>query len=187
MQPQHDDLLAEATWSLMLISAPFIVADIGFCIDLAAHQRRDHSIRLDSLWLRSHHMQINTFCGLSAAPITIPDSTFLTFMDCAKGAAGKSLMQLAYEGATGQNVQYIELSSGNHYVMNDWNPASAPHQVRNPTVHLSCHQHKWCDLFWKQLVFSMQYIANGTVHLGHLSEPALSPCDQSMITPFEMV
>lgn len=58
-------------------------------------------------------------------------------MDCANAAPGKSLMQLAYEQATGQNVQYIEPSSGNHYAITDWNPVSAPHQVRNSTTILT--------------------------------------------------
>ena len=68
---------------------------------------------------------------MSAAHISVPDSAFLTFMT-AKVASGKGLMKQAYEKADGNNVQYVELSSGNHYAVNDWNPASAPHQVRSP-------------------------------------------------------
>ena len=163
MPSRHDPLLAKAISSLLLISATMDYADIGFCMDLKVHQPRGHSIRQDSLWLCLCHTQVTVsqqpvfsvfsylclahlaqtqmpskdFSGLPAAAITIPDSTFLTFMDCANGAPGKSLMQLAYEGATGQNVQCIELSSGNHYALNDWNPVSAPHQVRNPTMKLT--------------------------------------------------
>lgn len=39
-------------------------------------------------------------------------------------------MKQAFEKADGQNVLYVELSSGNHYAINDWNPVSAPHQVK---------------------------------------------------------
>ena len=47
----------------------------------------------------------------------------------ARVPSGKGLMKQAFEKADGQNVQYVELSSGNHYAINDWNPVSAPHQV----------------------------------------------------------
>ena len=43
--------------------------------------------------------------------------------------SGEGLMKQAYEKADGGNVQYVELTSGNHYAINDWNPVSAPHQV----------------------------------------------------------
>lgn len=39
-----------------------------------------------------------------------------------------------YEKTEGQRVQYLELSTGNHYAISDWNPVSAPHQVRGLLV-----------------------------------------------------
>ena len=65
----------------------------------------------------------------SAAEVEIPDDTFLTYItDPAPSIA--NLIRAAYESTQGQCVQYIELgSTSSHYSINDWNFATAPHQV----------------------------------------------------------
>ena len=66
----------------------------------------------------------------SAAEVEIPDATFLTYItDPAPSIA--NLTRAAYESTEGQCVQYVELgSTSSHYSINDWNLATAPHQVR---------------------------------------------------------
>lgn len=34
-----------------------------------------------------------------------------------------------YKNTNAKCKQYVRLNSGNHYVITDWNPKSAPHQV----------------------------------------------------------
>ena len=46
-----------------------------------------------------------------------------------KGSISNTVVKDAYDKTEGKRVQYVELSSGNHYAINDWNPISAPHQV----------------------------------------------------------
>lgn len=36
----------------------------------------------------------------------------------------------AYEKTEGECVNYLQLKAGNHYAIVDWNPDTAPHQVR---------------------------------------------------------
>lgn len=66
--------------------------------------------------------------GLSADRIAIPDNTFVTYMS-PKDSIMNQVVKQAFEKTEGKHVQYIELSTGNHYAINDWNPVSAPHQV----------------------------------------------------------
>ena len=65
---------------------------------------------------------------MSADQIAIPDSTFVTYIS-PKGSISNVVAKQAYEKTGGKRVQYVELSSGNHYAINDWNPVSAPYQV----------------------------------------------------------
>ena len=62
----------------------------------------------------------------------VPDGTFLTYITSPDLANQTSDL---FEQASGQCIQYIELSNGNHYAATDWNPATAPHQA---TLHCTC-------------------------------------------------
>lgn len=65
---------------------------------------------------------------MSAGKTSVPDTAFLTYMS-AKDSRSNDRMRQAYGKTEGRYVQHIELSAGNHYAINDWNPVQAPHQV----------------------------------------------------------
>lgn len=64
-----------------------------------------------------------------AADVAVPEGSFLTYMagQYNDEAWGK------FEGTKGRCVQFVKLAAGNHYAITDWNPDTAPRQVR-----LSC-------------------------------------------------
>ena len=37
-----------------------------------------------------------------------------------------------FKDTKGKCIQYVELAKGNHYAITDWNPDTAPYQVRQP-------------------------------------------------------
>ena len=37
-----------------------------------------------------------------------------------------------FKETKGKCIQYVELAKGNHYAITDWNPDTAPYQVRTP-------------------------------------------------------
>lgn len=57
--------------------------------------------------------------------LEIPDEYFLTYLTSPDYANQTSEF---FEQTDGRCVQYIELNSGNHYAMTNWNPATAPYQ-----------------------------------------------------------
>jgi len=65
----------------------------------------------------------------SAAEVTIPDDTFLTYITDPDPSIA-NVTRAAYETTEGECLQYIELGpTSSHYSINDWNLATAPHQV----------------------------------------------------------
>ena len=61
--------------------------------------------------------------------MAIPDDTFVTYITDPDPSIA-NLTRAAYEMTEGECVQYIELgSTSSHYSINDWNLATAPHQV----------------------------------------------------------
>ena len=69
----------------------------------------------------------------SAAEVTIPDDTFLTYITDPDPSIA-NLTRAAYETTKGECVEFIELgSTSSHYSINDRNRATAPHQVRVST------------------------------------------------------
>lgn len=40
-----------------------------------------------------------------------------------------------FEATKGKCIQYVELAKGNHYAITDWNPNTAPYQVRISVKH----------------------------------------------------
>ena len=66
------------------------------------------------------------------------------------------VVKQAFEKTEGKHVQYIELSTGNHYAINEWNPVPAPHQVGRRI---------WFDLLLPALMQSQTGIQFSTTRL----------------------
>ena len=58
--------------------------------------------------------------------LQIPDDMFLSYM------AGQynDKAEEKFKDTKGKCIQYVELAKGNHYAITDWNPDTAPYQVR---------------------------------------------------------
>lgn len=59
----------------------------------------------------------------------IPHGIFVTYLSSFNGSLASPTMA-AFNRTSGSCASYIQLSSGNHYAITDWNPHSAPYQVR---------------------------------------------------------
>ena len=66
----------------------------------------------------------------------VPDSIFLTYVS-SQNSPFAAWTALAFERTEGRSVDHIQLRSGNHFAINDWNPKSAPHQVCMPSYYPS--------------------------------------------------
>ena len=58
----------------------------------------------------------------------VPDGMFLTYIS-AQNTPFAPWTAISFERTEGQRIDYVQLRSGNHFAINDWNPNSAPHQV----------------------------------------------------------
>ena len=63
----------------------------------------------------------------------VPDETFLTYIS-AQNTPFAPWTAIAFEHTQGRRVDYVQLRSGNHFAINDWNPKSAPHQVTSSAL-----------------------------------------------------
>ena len=57
----------------------------------------------------------------------VPDGIFLTFLSSPNFSNETAD---AFEHTSGDCLQYVQLQTGNHYAMTNWNPTTAPHQVQ---------------------------------------------------------
>ena len=62
----------------------------------------------------------------------IPDGIYVTYLSSNDTLA--SLIMEAFERTTGSCISYVQLSSGNHYAITDWNPLTAPFPVSVQTT-----------------------------------------------------
>ena len=58
----------------------------------------------------------------------IPDGIYVTYLSSLNDTLA-SLTMDAFERTTGSCTSYVQLSSGNHYAITDWNPLTAPFPV----------------------------------------------------------
>lgn len=70
----------------------------------------------------------------------VPDDIFLTYVSN-QNSPFAAWTALAFERTEGRSVDHIQLRSGNHFAINDWNPKSAPHQVCMPSYYPSHASH----------------------------------------------
>lgn len=58
----------------------------------------------------------------------VPDGMFLSLIS-SQNSPFAPYTAMTFQQTSGTWYEYIQLKSGNHFAINDWNPMSAPHQV----------------------------------------------------------